>query len=202
MPRPDALQRVLDAGRAALADHISDPRSVVSVDRCFAALARTGRLSTQTGARLPICDQYLDRVSDPAQFETPSLRGFATAFRALMPDLHWVTRGGANAGASDNFLDSHANAMIVGPGGYERRSDVWFGVSLMAPHVRYPDHVHPPEETYLFMSRGEFKQASDPWIALGQGGSLYNPPESLHGMRSGADPFLAFWILWDPRGEA
>ena len=44
------------------------------------------------------------------------------------------------------FLAGHANATIAGWRVSSIRSDVWIGVSLMAPHTQYPDHRHPPEE--------------------------------------------------------
>lgn len=97
--------------------------------------------------------------------------------------------------ASSNFRDGHANAMILGPGGLEDRNDLWLGVTLMAPHVRYPDHDHPPEETYLVLSHGEFKQADKDWFSPGIGGSFYNPPGIKHAMRSLDRPLLAFWAL-------
>jgi Dimethlysulfonioproprionate lyase len=34
------------------------------------------------------------------------------------------------------------------------RDDVTLGISLMAPHVRYPDHQHPPEEIYVSLASG------------------------------------------------
>ena len=86
--------------------------------------------------------------------------------------------------------------MIVGPGGLERRTDAWLGVSLLAPDVRYPDHRHPPEETYLVMSDGEFSQRGGPWFRPGIGGSFYNEPGITHAMRSFDDPLFAFWALW------
>jgi quercetin dioxygenase-like cupin family protein len=85
--------------------------------------------------------------------------------------------------------------MIAGPGGLEERDDLWLGVSLLAPHVRYPDHTHPPEETYLVLSEGDFMQGADNWMTPGIGGSLYNPPGILHAMRSGDAPLLAIWAL-------
>ena len=88
----------------------------------------------------------------------------------------------------------HANGMVVGPGGIEDRQDLLLGVSLLAPHVRYPNHSHAPEETYLVFSEGEFMQ-EDEWFSLGVGGSFFNPPGIKHAMRSGAKPLLAFWAL-------
>lgn len=60
------------------------------------------------------------------------------------------------------FRDGHVNATIAGPEGLEIRRDVWIGViiSLMAPHMRYPDHRHPPEEIYVVLSDGQWRQAS------------------------------------------
>jgi quercetin dioxygenase-like cupin family protein len=86
--------------------------------------------------------------------------------------------------------------MIVGPGGLESRDDVWVGASVMAPHVRYPDHQHLPEEVYLVMSPGEFRQGDAPWFEPGVGGTFYNPPNIVHAMRSGESPLLAIWCLW------
>ena len=83
-----------------------------------------------------------------------------------------------------------------GPEGLEIRRDVWIGVSLMAPHTRYPDHRHPPEEIYVVLSDGQWRQASDPWHEPGIGGLVYNPPNVVHAMRSTERPLLALWFLW------
>jgi quercetin dioxygenase-like cupin family protein len=85
--------------------------------------------------------------------------------------------------------------MIVGPNGLEDRRDLWLGVTLMAPHVRYPNHDHSPEETYLVLSHAEFMQADNEWFAPGIGGSFYNPPGIRHAMRSGDKPLFALWAL-------
>ena len=86
--------------------------------------------------------------------------------------------------------------MILGPAGLEHRNDVWIGASLMAPFVRYPDHAHAPEETYLVLSEGDFRQGDGDWFTPGVGGSFYNSPWIKHAMRSGAAPLFAFWALW------
>ena len=129
----------------------------------------------------------------------PALRPLADALLALDPQLPWRRRGGEAPGASEGFAEGHANAMIAGPGGLEQRQDAWLGVSLLAPHVRYPDHDHAPEETYLVLSDGEFRQGEGAWFAPGLGGSFHNPPGIRHAMRAGAKPLLALWALWAPR---
>ena len=93
------------------------------------------------------------------------------------------------------FYDGHANAMVAGPGGLEERGDVWIGLSLLAPHVLYPEHSHPPEEVYVALSPGAWWNAGMDWTEPGIGGLVYNPPGIPHTMRSGPKPLLAIWCL-------
>jgi len=91
---------------------------------------------------------------------------------------------------------SGQHCLIVGPSGFEDRADLALGVSRLAPPVRYPDHDHPPEETYLVVTEGEFRQEDGDWFSPGIGGLFYNVPMIKHDMRSGEAPLLAFWGLW------
>jgi hypothetical protein len=122
------------------------------------------------------------------------LSPLADALQTLEPALRWYTRPG-DSSASANFAQGHANAMLVGPSGLEQRSDAWVGISLLAPMVRYPDHKHPPQECYLLLSPGQFRQGDAPWFEPGTGGMLFNPPGIRHAMRSGPQPLLAVWCL-------
>lgn len=85
--------------------------------------------------------------------------------------------------------------MICGPGGMESRYDIQRGFSLFAPHTRYPDHRHPPEEAYVLLSAGKFRQRDGDWFDPGIGRGLQNTRDSLHAMRSGSKPLLALWCL-------
>jgi hypothetical protein len=85
------------------------------------------------------------------------MAAIADAFAELEPLLVWRRRAGADS--DREFAAGHSNATIVGPEGLETRKDVWVGVSLMAPGIRYPDHQHPPEEVYVVLSPGEWRQA-------------------------------------------
>ena len=66
----------------------------------------------------------------------------------------------------------------------------------MAPDTQYPDHRHPPEEIYVVLSGGQWRQGSNPWHEPGTGGLVYNPPNVVHAMRSTEQPLLALWFLW------
>lgn len=136
---------------------------------------------------MPVCD-----LIAPALADNPS--PLAAAFAALAPRLPWGRR--ASARPEDGaFWDGHANAILLGPGGFEARDDLWIGASLIAPGVSYPEHSHPPAEVYLPLTPGEWWNADMDWTDPGLGGFMYNPPGIRHAMRAGAGPFLALWFL-------
>lgn len=195
--RHPALQEFLDSLHAVLATDATVPAARSSVTRIFTALETPVQARTDGGVRLPVC-AHLDAALATARKASASLARIADAFAELEPHLEWRRRaGGPNASA--NFDDGHANAVLAGPGGFEPREDVWIGVSLMAPHVRYPDHTHKPEETYLVLSNGAFRQGDAPWFEPGIGGTLFNVPDIKHAMRAGDAPLFAIWCLWVDR---
>jgi hypothetical protein len=196
--RSPELQRFLDLALEALARHAPEGEAHALLDRIAAAAARVEPQREGSGSRQPVC-AHLDPMLDSLAAH-PDLGPLARAIRAVEPAVDWRPRS-THETASANFPASHANAVFLGPGGIEQRSDIWIGVSLMAPHVRYPDHDHAPEETYLVLSEGEFRQADGDWFSPGVGGSFYNTPGILHAMRSGDRPLLAMWALWNHRAE-
>jgi hypothetical protein len=120
----------------------------------------------------------------------------ANAFAALEPSLLWARRAASGPFASDNWLEGHANTTVAGPKSLEDRYDLSIGASLLAPHVRYPDHNHGPEEVYLVLSPGRFQHGDSGWFEPGIGGTLYNKPNIRHAMASDDAPLLALWCLW------
>lgn len=194
MARSDALQSFLDTAFVAFDRFVQDLRARQSVMQIFAHLEAPQPERANIGKRLPVCTRYLGDIL-AEKTKHPSLNNLIEQFETLEPLLEWKWRSTYDNSASANFLMSHANALIVGPGGLEDRSDVWLGATLMAPSVRYPDHDHAPEETYLVLSDGDFMQGDSGWFAPGVGGSFYNPPGIKHAMRSGEKPLFAFWAL-------
>jgi hypothetical protein len=193
-PRLPALQSFLDSVRAAPALARADGHTATCVAGVFARLDRAVAAPTRPARRLPACTFLADAIRT-ATGADPTLARVAQTFARLEPSLAWGRRSAGGPFASENFADGHANAMVVGPGGFEDRDDVWVGVSLLAPGTRYPDHKHSPEEVYLVLSPGDFRQGSAPWFAPGIGGTLYNEPNIVHAMRSGSAPLFALWCL-------
>jgi len=114
------------------------------------------------------------------------------AFAAISGKLPWYKR---HASDLPDFENGHINAEIIGPNGLEVRDDVLVGVTLMRPNLTYPDHHHPPEEVYIVLSEGLWRQNDAPWWSPGIGGYVYNPPNILHAMQSVETPLCAIWAL-------
>ena len=192
-PSSTGLQRLLDALRAAFEGATADDRaSRALVDEIFASLGRPREVRPRESARLPACrhlEPALARAGEWAQGAA-----FVRAFATLSPALAWYRRIGSEA-HGEAFHDGHANAFLVGPGGLEDLAGAAVGVSLLAPHVRYPDHRHPPEELYLVLSPGFWRRGASDWFEPGVGGLVHNPPDVVHAMRADAEPLLAVWCL-------
>ena len=195
MGRLEVLVRFLDAARDAFSARVEagTPSSAVAA-RAFEALENSVGTIVPGSLDAPPAYRHLPSALERAR-AAPELASLAEAFESLEPELRWRRRPGSEA-AGEVFHDGHANADIVGPVGLEQRSDVWFGASLVAPHVRYIDHRHPPEEVYIVMSDGEWYREDRGWHTPGVGGIVYNPPNIVHAMRAGPKALLALWLLW------
>lgn len=146
-----------------------------------------------TPGQLPGCSFLAEAVRLAQSAEDPVIARIARMIEAQSPRLPWMLRTGL-PGAAEDFPLRHANAMFVGDNGLET-SDVTVGVTIMGPNTVYTDHSHPPEETYLVLSPGEWRQNAGPWREPGVGGVVYNPPGIIHSMRAGNEPLLAVWLL-------
>ncbi len=190
------LQTFLDLARDANAQRsVPNNPAALATGRIFAALKEPARqTSAERSGRLPVC-RHLEAALATARKSPCTAALVADALAALEPAFAWHQRPGAEDHGHE-FLHGHANALVIGPGGLEPRDDVTIGVSLLAPGIQYPDHRHPPEETYLALSPGEWRQEDGPWHEPGIGGLVYNPPNILHTMRATEVPLLAVWCLW------
>ena len=192
--RDSNLSRLLDLSERIIASS-GQPRAVAAGKRVFDRLKRhAGSPGAVDAGGLPACQHSLAAALAGLARERSPLPELAGAFAAVEPRLQWYRR--KTAVESDQpFYDSHANAMLIGPGGLEVREDLWVGVTVMTPQLVYPDHDHPPEEVYIALSPGEWWNAAMDWTEPGPGGIIYNPPGILHAMRSHDEPFLALWFL-------
>lgn len=193
-PRSETLQNFLDAVQEALSARVK-PGSPEASALLRVRTACELSVGTQTPPKpltQPAC-AHLETAIAGAKRAPADITRVARTLELLAPLLHWTLKSIADPA----FAAGHANTNLLGPypEALERRDDVRVGLSLMAPGITYPDHNHPPEEVYLALSRGYWRQQSRPWHEPGLGGVVYNPRGITHAMRSGAEPFLAVWCL-------
>lgn len=193
MPARDPdLQTFFDALFAAYeAQAPKETPMAAAVARAKAIMARPGTPMHVDPVHDPVHDWLEEAQANAAA--SPA-RDLEAAFRPIAARLSWQARADRKS-PEPNFAARHGNAQIVGDGGIEVRSDIRIGASLLAPETHYPDHRHPPEEVYVALSQGSWRQNDGPWHEPGPGGLVYNPPNIIHSMLSGPQPLLAIWTL-------
>ena len=142
--------------------------------------------------QLPILN-LLPEAIQTASSGPPYVKELVLSLMPILPQLRWYKRLGSYPA---NFLQGHANAFIIGQEGLEKRGDVTVGITLVAPNIQYPDHRHPPQEIYIVLSDGGWRQGNGNWSSPGLGGLVYNPGNITHSMRASSNPLLAVWCLW------
>lgn len=194
MIRAQGLQRIVDAAELAFAGAEMSGPAKVALSKVFERLQTVMPAAPPSGEDLPVLSVLPQAVANllPRQ---DSLSTLGQAVQDFAPSLAWTTRKAVGPSASAGFATAHANAVLIGPNGFEPRQDVWVGLSLMAPQTRYPDHDHGPEEVYLVLSEGAFLQGDAEWLPRRAGQTVYNTPWIRHAMRAGDQPFLALWCL-------
>lgn len=160
-------------------------------ERVAECLPEKAEIDPARAARHPACGHLAACYANLEAADLP-VRDLAAAFRAIEPAFPWAK---SHRAAAAPLAETYAGALVVGPGGAIASDKVQIGVSLMAPEITFPDHQHPPEEVYIALSTGAWRQNADPWVEPGIGGLIYNPPNIVHAMRSGKEPFLAIWCL-------
>jgi quercetin dioxygenase-like cupin family protein len=195
LQRDDRLQTFLELTEEAITLRAGSCEGAQSAAyRIFTALRQhVGPKTEAAPETLPVC-RSLDSALQVARKGPLPVPLLATALSELAPSLIWRRRKGAEM-ESETFFDGHANALVVGAEGFEARKDVMIGVSLMAPHVRYPDHRHPPEEVYVSLAGGLWWKEGQHWREPNPGGLIYNEPNVLHAMKTVEQPLLAIWCL-------
>jgi Dimethlysulfonioproprionate lyase len=173
------IQSFLTPAEAAIHHASGVDESVrVAAERIFGALRTPSGEAGRRGGSVACLPPSANGTGNARALQG-AVGALADAFDVIERQLHWKIRAGAET-QGESFLNGHANATIVGSEGLAIRRDVWIGVTLIVSHMRHPDHRHLPEEIYIALSSGEWRQASKPWHEPGIGKLVYNPPNVVH----------------------
>jgi len=167
----------------------------------FQGIKAANSICHRLESEIPVClgsrqpsplSDVLQQVSESVDRLPYELQGLVNFILKSADFFPWYQR---SAPVFPAFMEGHANAEIIGPRGLVIREDVAVGVTIMRPRLTYPDHHHSPEEIYIVLSEGLWRQNGYPWISPGPGGYVYNPPDILHSMKSLETPLFAIWCL-------
>jgi hypothetical protein len=172
--------------------------ALASVDACAKSLslAKLKTLKTlKASEKLPgSLTSHLAQALDLAPRINERFECVLDSLGVILPHATWMKRE-AKPGQENTFVEMHRHAIITGAGGMFECETLTLGMALMAPFTNYPFHHHPPAEFYLVLSQGEWFREDVGWWSPGSGGLVFNPPSSLHAMRSTDAPLLALWGL-------
>jgi len=193
--RTPELQVFLDALFVCLKNSsLHSPNNSAFIDHLFFQLESAAPPRHGIAARRVEACEHLSTALIAIEFAQEPIKQLGAAFSALEPHLAWSKRPYTGPDAN-HFAVSHGNALVIGPQGLEECPSALLGVSLMAPATSYPEHSHPPDELYLALSAGEWRQGEADWFSPGVGGAVRNPPGVVHAMRSTDKPLFAIWGL-------
>ncbi len=107
--------------------------------------------------------------------------------------LHWIKA--ENMAPGFEMPSDYAESYLVGPNGIEVRKDVQVGISILNSDIVYPAHRHAPEEIYLAMTGGFWRQKDENWNDHEAGSFIYNSSNTLHSLAAKPYPQLSVWVL-------
>ena len=136
--------------------------------------------------------QYLSQTLDGAELCTQPV---CQSLAYLQQRFHWSQ----NINYTDQeFLRGYAYCEIVGPTGHIAYPDLSMGLLLLQPHLIYPEHLHPANETYAVLSgRALWKQGADVWKQRAPGDLINHASMESHAMRTLTEPLLAAYLWRD-----
>jgi quercetin dioxygenase-like cupin family protein len=131
--------------------------------------------------------QYL---KDELPSKSKSIAAVLSLFRPLADALPWrysYTSLPDNPGLENRM----AWAELVGPKAPFHSDQVCLGLTVIGPHVRYPEHAHPAVEVYYVLSgtaRWTAKGISKAWPP---GAYILHASNVIHAMETGDEPLIA-----------
>ncbi len=151
---------------------------------------------------LPTVERYLGACLDQAADNGNG--GLAAAIRESAPLLAWQTARHDYDGIPElaEFVANFGYLPIMGPDVYGPMNlvpcnEVFFGLSLQAPHIHYPAHGHAAIELYYVIAgKAAWRRGGEDWVTRPPGSFILHDPEVPHAMETFDEPLLTFfaWV--------
>lgn len=135
----------------------------------------------------------------------PSANHLAEHLSSVMESLSWY-RGDTGPYASANFERNHAHTILAHAQDESKEHDTLFGLSIMGPYTRFPDHRQSLPRVMFPLSGGEFKSLSGEWMPATIGSAVVCAAGREFAMRCTSTPLLTLWCQKissiEPDGQA
>jgi len=129
-------------------------------------------------------------LTDQATSRAKPLTDVLDAFRPLATALPW--RYSYSPSADKPGLENRmAWAELVGPQAPFHSDQVCLGLTIIGPHVRYPEHAHPAVEVYYVLSGTARWTSKGITKAQPPGAYILHPSNVVHVMETAEEPLIA-----------
>ena len=127
---------------------------------------------------------------------TKATRDLAELFTEERAGLKWEqTYTVADTAVSEALVNNYGFVELIGKQGPFLSNHVRAGVGVWGPNVHYPAHRHQAEEVYMPLAGSAFFEFDHGPQQLQRAGDVvYVPSLTVHGFRTGDEPFVALYI--------
>lgn len=129
-------------------------------------------------------------LTAPPVSKTTPLHDVLSAFRPLADVLPWRYSYSPRPDLP-NLENRMAWAELVGPKAPFHSDQICLGITIIGPHVHYPEHTHPAIEVYYVISGTARWTARGVTQARPPGSYILHPSNVIHAMETSDEPLIA-----------
>ncbi len=185
------------AVRAIYADGIEHGHeSSQHLDVLCGAIDALGREQNVETHSFPVVEDYY-QVS-LTQTSNKLAQSLGDALDSLHDRFFWQQPDYGDAEEFKVLHENYAFALIAGPKQWSCSNyyteDVFFGISLQAPHTLYAGHAHKaPEVYYVISGESKWKRGDEDWVDRSSGSLIFHDRYVAHAMQTFNEPLLSLF---------
>jgi len=191
------MDKLIGAIRAIYADGIEQQHeSAEHLDTLCSAIDQLDGEQSVASQSFPVVDRYLRGALAIASDRYAN--ALARALEPISHRLSWQQPDYGDAPEFQILKTNYAYALIAGPEQWGLSNfhcaDVFFGVSLQAPHTLYAGHAHKaPEIYYVVSGNSQWKRGDEDWQDRSSGSLIFHDQHVGHAMQSFDEPLLSLF---------